>query len=63
MSLAHLACGFSALLLCFALSGCDAGSTSPEITTNQSELERFLAENPDVEVGMDTGEEDESEDE
>ena len=58
MKLFRLIGGLSALLICFSFSGCDAGSSSPEVTTNQSELEKFLAENPDVEKGMDTGEED-----
>jgi hypothetical protein len=60
MNVSRLICGLSALLLCFSFAGCDSGSGPPEVLTNQSELEKFLAENPDVEEGMDTGEEDQS---
>ena len=46
------------LLSSFALAGCDGGGgDAPATMTNQSELERFLAENPDIEADVDTGEE------
>tara|TARA_R110002049_G_scaffold46487_1_gene135167 strand:- start:123746 stop:123934 length:189 start_codon:yes stop_codon:yes gene_type:complete len=45
------------LLFCFAVTGCDTGGSAPETITDQSELEAFLAENPDVDAEADTGEE------
>tara|TARA_R110002049_G_scaffold46487_1_gene135172 strand:- start:128382 stop:128570 length:189 start_codon:yes stop_codon:yes gene_type:complete len=48
----------AALSLCLSSLGCDPGGSEPETMTNQSELEAFLAENPDVDAEADTGEED-----
>ena len=62
MSASKWLCGIAALLVSFSLSGCDAGDSSTEVVTNQSELEAFLAENPNVEEGLDTGEEEEPDD-
>ena len=56
MSVFRLTAGLAALLFCFTFSGWDTGGSAPETMTDQSELERFLAENPDVD-NADTGEE------
>tara|TARA_R110002049_G_scaffold46487_1_gene135180 strand:- start:136523 stop:136708 length:186 start_codon:yes stop_codon:yes gene_type:complete len=58
--ISKFALSLSALFLGFCIGGCDSGGSSPEVTTNQSELEAFLEANPDAEAGIDTGEEEEA---
>ena len=57
-----LAC-FCILLGSFAVIGCEAGGgDSSDVVADQSEIERFLAENPNYDEGMDDGSEEESTD-